>query len=130
MKIKFSVFGLITGISFMLAFVCILMYYVTPIMYYPAMALFFAAFVMLSIILFKRYMSQTHITQEKQDAIIMELAQGPDGEKYVVQDPKKQKKIVKQYKREKFENMLPALLCVAFACLFLYMFVASIIKLF
>ena len=130
MKFKFSVFNLIIGISFLLAFVCILMSYLTPFMYYPAMVLFALAFVLVSIKLIQNYVKQNKANEEKQDAIIMELAMGEDGEKYVMQDEKKQKKLVKQKRKQNFERLLPPIVTIAFSCLFLYLFVSSLISLF
>lgn len=130
MKLKFSVFNLITGIAFLLAFVCILLSYITQAMYYPAMFLFAGAFIMLSIGMIKSYIKNNNISQEKQDAIIMELAMGEDGEKYVVQDIKKQKKLVKQQRKQSFERLLPPIISLLFAVLFCYLFISSIIALF
>ena len=130
MKFKFSVFNLIICVAFVLAFVFILLSYLTPFMYIPATVMFCVAFVMLSIRLIQNYIKQTGITQEKEDAIIMELAMGEDGEKYVMQDAKKQKKLAKQQRRQNFDRLLPSIVSVAFSCLFVYLLVSSIINLF
>ena len=130
MKFKFSVFNLIIGVAFILAFVCILLSYLTQYMYYPAMAFFAGAFVMLSIRIMQNYIKQNHITAEKQDAIIMELAMEEDGEKYVMQNEKKQKNIAKQHRRQNIERLLPFAMSVLCAGLFIYLFVSSIVSLF
>ena len=130
MKFKFSTFNLIIGLAFILAFVSIMLSYITQYMYYPAMVLFAAAFVMLSVRLIQNYIKQSHITEEKQDAIIMELAMEDGGEKYVMQDAKKQRKIAKQHRRQNFERLIPSIVSVAFACVFIYLLVMAIIGLF
>ena len=130
MKFKFSVFNLTIAITFLLAFVCILLSYITLFMYYPATILFAIAFIMLSVSLIKNFINQKSINEEKQDAIIMELAMGEDGEKYVMQDEKTNKKMLKQKRRQNIEKLLPSMFSIAFSCLFIYLFISSIIKLF
>ena len=130
MKFKFSIFNLSIAISFMLAFLCLMFSYLTPIMYYPALVLFCVAFILLTIALLKSYIKNKTITEEQQDAIIMELAMGEDGEKYVMQDPKTTKKQIKKNRSQNFDRLLPAIVTFAFSCLFLYLLISSIIKLF
>lgn len=130
MKFKFSVFNLTIAITFLLTFVCILLSYITHFMYYPATILFAIAFIMLSVSLIKNFINQKSINEEKQDAIIMELAMGEDGEKYVMQDEKTNKKMLKQKRRQNIEKLLPSMFSIAFSCLFIYLFISSIIKLF
>ena len=130
MKFKFSVFNLSIATSFALAFICLLFSYLTPIMYYPALVLFCVSFILLSINFIISYIKNQKIYQEKQDAIIMELAMGEDGEKYVMQDPKQAKKQNKKNRTQNFERLSPTIVALAFSCLFLYLLVSSIIKLF
>lgn len=130
MKFKFSVFNLSIAISFMLAFVCLMFSYLTPFMYYPALVLFCAAFILLTVSFIKTYIKNKTISEEQQDAIIMELAMGEDGEKYVMQDSKKAKKQIKQNRRQNLDKLIPIIVSVAFSCLFIYLLITSIIKLF
>ena len=130
MKFKFGVFNTIISATFMLAFLCLMFSYLSSVMYYPAMVLFFAGFVMLSVALLRRYLKQTWMFEEKQDAIVMELAMGQDGEKYVMQSAKQQKKQRRQQRLKNFDRLTPFLICVVVSCGFAYLLINEIIKLF
>ena len=68
--------------------------------------------------------------EEKQDAIVMELAMGQDGEKYVMQSAKQQKKQRRQQRLKNFDRLTPFLICVVVSCGFAYLLINEIIKLF
>ena len=94
MKIKFNTFNLIIGISFILAFICLMVSYATYFMFYPSMIFFEAGFVMLSVRLIQAYAKSQKEIEERQEVIVMQLAEGEDGETYVMQDKKKEKKLI------------------------------------
>lgn len=130
MKIKFSKFSTIMASLFLVAFLCLMLSYITAFLYYPTLAFFCAGFVMLSIALLKRYLNQKNLYEENQDAIVMELAQGPDGETYVMQSPKQSKKQRNQKRRQNFDRLLPFIVSVVISCAFIYFLIASIVNLF
>ena len=133
MKFKFSVYSLITSGIFITAFLCLMLSYINSIaviMYYPALVFFCAGFIMLSIAYLKKYLNEKWITDEQQDAIVMELAQGEDGERYVMQDPKQIKKQNRQKRRANFDKLLPFIVFATISCIFVYLLISAIIKLF
>ena len=127
MKLKFNTFNLIIGISFILAFICLMVSYATYFMFYPSMAFFEAGFVMLSVRLIQAYAKSQREIEERQEVIVMELAEGEDGETYVMQDKKHDKKLKKKRRRQKFDRLLPSIFSIGAAVLIAYMFISSIL---
>jgi hypothetical protein len=115
---------------FLLAFISLMLSYITNFMFFGTCIFFCAGFVMLSITLIKNYISQKQSFEESQDAIIMELAQGEDGEKYVMQNEKQSKKQKRSLRLKNFDRLLPSIFSILAACLFAYLIIQSIINLF
>lgn len=130
MKFRYNVFNFITAISFVLAFLCLMFSYATHIMFFPSMIFFEVGFVMLSIILIKNYIAKQKEVNQMQDAIVMELASGENGETYVMQDEKKDKKSKRKKRSQKFDRLLPSIFTILAAGLILYMVISSFIRLF
>lgn len=127
MKIKFNTFNLIIGISFILAFICLMVSYATYFMFYPSMVFFEAGFVMLSVRLIQAYAKSQKEIEERQEVIVMQLAEGEDGETYVMQDKKKEKKLRRKRRSQRFDRLLPSIFSIGVAILIAYMFISSII---
>ena len=127
MRFKFNIFSLVTAVLFVLAFLCLMFSYLTQFMFYPAMIFFEGAFVMLSIIFVRSYISKADDINQRQEAIVMELASGEDGEKYVMQDDRQDKKARRRRRSEKFEKLLPSIFSILGCVLFLYLFISSIV---
>lgn len=127
MKFKFNIYNLITSCLFLVAFLSLMLSYLARFMFFVASASFCAGFVMLSIKLVKNYVSQKQTREEIQEAIVMELAEGENGDQYVMQNNNKQK-------RKKFwgkiDALLPSIFCILASCLFAYAFISGIVKLF
>ena len=124
MKFRYNIYNFVTAIMFVLAFLCIMISYATSFMFYPAMILFEAGFVMLSIKLIKDYSFKKENMEQKEDVIIMELASGENGESYVMKEDKKKKKGNRNFN---FEKLLPAILSISAAVLFMYLLISTII---
>lgn len=124
MKFRYNIFSFVTAIMFVLAFLCIMVSYATYFMFYPAMVFFEAGFVMLSIKLIKDYSAKKENMEQKEDAIVMELASGEDGEAYVMQQDKKKKR---RKSNANFDSILPVIFSIMAAVLFVYLLISSII---
>lgn len=127
MKFKYNIFNFVTAIVFLLAFLSLMFSYLTSFMYYPAIIFFLAGFVMLSIRFVKNYIKQKKLLDEQQDAIVMELASGQNGETYVMSDPKADKKQAKRRSRRNFEMLLPSIFTILISLIFVYLLISSII---
>lgn len=127
---KFKILNLITVCCFGVAFVSLMLSYLLSFMFYVTSFAFCAGFVLLSIILAKNYMAQKNMREEKQEAIVMQLAEGEDGEKYVMQTETNSKKERRRKARANFEALIPTIFSVLLGILFAYVFISSIIKLF
>ena len=128
MKLKFSLFGLVDAVTFVLAFLCLMFSYLTEVMFLPAMFLFACAFGILTYILFVVSLKHQKEIDEKQEVIVMELAEGENGETYVMQDQKKEKKQRRKKRMQKFDRVIPSLLSGVVTVFMLYMFIASVAK--
>ena len=124
MKFRYNIFSFVTAIMFVLAFLCIMVSYATYFMFYPAMVFFEVGFVMLSIKLIKDYSAKKENMEQKEDAIVMELASGEDGEAYVMQQDKKKKR---RKSNANFDSILPVIFSIMAAVLFVYLLISSII---
>lgn len=127
MRIKFNTLNLIIGVCFILAFICLMVSYATYFMFYPSMIFFEAGFVMLSVRLIQSYGKAQKEIEERQEVLVMELAEGEDGETYVMQDKKRDKKMRRKRRNQKFDRLLPSIFSIAASILILYMFISSII---
>ena len=127
MKFRYNIFNFITGIMFVLAFLCIMISYATFFMYYPAMVFFEAGFVMLSITLLKSAVSKNDDYAQREETIVMELASGENGDAYVMQEEKLSKKKKGKKRNAQFERFVPSILCMLAAVLFLYLLISTII---
>ena len=130
MKFKYNIFNFITAIMFLLAFFCLMLSYATHFMYYPTMVFFEAGFVMLSYILIKNGIKKQAEQDERQEVIVMQLAEGEDGETYVMQSDKTNKKAKRKRRSQLLERYMPAVFTILAAGLIMYMLVSSIVKLF
>ena len=130
MKFKYNLFNFVTAIMFVLAFLCLMVSYATQYMYIPTMVFFEAGFVMLSYILIKSGLKKQQEQDERQEVIVMQLAEGEDGESYVMQSSKQDKKIKRKRRSQLLERYMPAIFAILAAGLIMYMLVSSIIKLF
>ena len=126
MKFLFNKFNLITAIVFFAAFVSIMISYATYVMFYPAMALFCAGFVMLSIRFIKNYLQKPE--NQFQD-IILEKSEGIDGETYVMRDEKTDRRERRKIRFSRFQKLLPIILSILAAALFVFLFINSLIHL-
>ena len=115
---------------FVLAFLCLMTSYATYYMYFPTMVFFEAGFVMLSYILIKNGAKKQAEQDERQEVIVMQLAEGDDGETYVMQSDKTNKKAKRKKLSQKLEMFMPAVFTIAVSALIMYMLVSSIVKLF
>ena len=129
MKFKYSVFNFVTAIMFVLAFLCLMVSYATQYMYIPTMVFFEAGFVMLSYILIKSGLKKQQEQDERQEVIVMQLAEGEDGESYVMQSSKQDKKIKRKKRSQFWERFTPAGFSILAAGLILYMIINTIVKL-
>ena len=130
MRFKYNRLNFITSIIFVVAFLCLMLSYVTSFLYVPAMLFFAAGFVMLSFIFVKGYIATQKEIEQRQEAIVMELASGEDGETYVMQDESNNKKMRRRKRSQSFERLLPSIFSVVVALFMIYMFISSFIKLF
>ena len=130
MKFRYNIFNFSTAIVFLMAFLCLMCYYLTPFMYIPALVLFCAGFIMLSVCLIKSYIKKNKLTEDQQEAIIMELAQGEDGDRYVMLDAKHDKKQKRKNRFAKFDRLLPVILSMLVAGMFIYLLIRSLVQLF
>ena len=128
MKFKFNIFGFVTALIFVMAFLCLMISYATEIMFYPALLFFEAGFVMLSVIAIRDYLSKTDDLDQQRETIVMELASGENGETYVMKEEKNDRKARRKTRSQKFEKLLPSILCVSAAVLFLYLLINTIAK--
>ena len=82
---------------------------------------------MLSVRLVQVYIKSQNEIEERQEVIAMELADGEDGETYVMQDKKKEKKLRRKKRHQKFDRLLPSIFSIIISVLIAYMFVSSLI---
>jgi ABC-type transport system involved in cytochrome bd biosynthesis fused ATPase/permease subunit len=130
MKFKYNIFNFITAIAFVLAFLCLMFSYATQIMFYPSMVFFEVGFVMLSVKLIQNYLAKQNELSQQQETIVMELLSGEDGETYVMQDEKKDKKARRKKRAQKFDRLFPSIFSILAAALILYMLISSIVRAF
>ena len=130
MKFKYNIFNFISAIDFVLAFLCLMFSYATQIMFYPSMVFFEVGFVMLSVKLIQNYLAKENELSQQQETIVMELLSGEDGETYVMQDEKKDKKARRKKRAQKFDRLFPSIFSILAAALILYMLISSIVRAF
>ena len=130
MKRRYNIFNLATAIVFLVAFILLMLSYITQIMFLPATVLFCAGFIMLSVALIKAYLEYQKTQKEVSDAIEMDAASGPDGAEYVVESEKASKKKRKTKRYSNFDSLLPIILCLIVAGLFIYLMTKAFIGLF
>lgn len=130
MKRRYNIFNLATAIVFLLAFILLMLSYITQIMFLPATVLFCAGFIMLSVALIKAYLEYQKTQKEVSDAIEMDAASGPDGAEYVVESEKESKKKRKIKRYSNFDRLLPIILCLIVAGLFIYLMMKAFVSLF
>ncbi len=130
MKRRYNIFNLATAIVFLLAFILLMLSYITQIMFLPATVLFCAGFIMLSVALIKAYLEYQKTQKEVSDAIEMDAASGPDGAEYVVESEKESKKKRKIKRYSNFDRLLPIILCLIVAGLFIYLMAKAFVSLF
>lgn len=130
MKRRYNIFNLATAIVFLVAFILLMLSYITQIMFLPATVLFCAGFIMLSVALIKAYLEYQKTQKEVSDAIEMDAASGPDGAEYVVESEKASKKQRKIKRYSNFDRLLPIILCLIVAGLFIYLMAKAFVSLF
>ncbi|HBB45132.1 MAG TPA: hypothetical protein DCZ34_03320 [Clostridiales bacterium] len=130
MKNRFNIFNLSTAIVFLVAFIFLMLSYITQIMFLPATVMFCAGFIMLSVALIKAYLEYQKTQKEVSDAIEMDAASGPDGAEYVMETEKSSKKKRKAKKYNNFDRLLPIILCLVAAGLFVYLMIRAFVGLF
>jgi len=130
MKFKYNVFNFVNAIVFVVAFICLMTSYATHFMYYPTLLLFEAGFVMLSYTLFKSGIAKQAEQDERQEVIVMQLADGEDGETYVMQSDKLNKKAKRRKWSQNIERFMPAIFTIIISVLIMAMLIGSVIKLF
>lgn len=130
MKRRYNIFNLATAIVFLVAFILLMLSYITQIMFLPATVLFCAGFIMLSVALIKAYLEYQKTQKEVSDAIEMDAASGSDGAEYVVESEKASKKKRKTKRYSNFDRLLPIILCLIVAGLFIYLMTKAFIGLF
>lgn len=96
----------------------------------PALIFLISGIVCLSIILFKRYKLKKQELIFDQEEIVMELANSPEGEKYVAEKSTYAKKLRKKIKNAKLQLIMPFVFSVCMAGLFLALLVKIIVGLF
>lgn len=82
---------------------------------------------MLSVRLIQAYAKSQKEIEERQEVIVMQLAEGEDGETYVMQDKKKEKKLRRKRRSQRIDGLLPSIFSIGVAILIAYMFISSII---
>lgn len=130
MKRRYNIFNLATAIVFLVAFILLMLSYITQIMFLPATVLFCAGFIMLSVALIKAYLEYQKTQKEVSDAIEMDAASGPDGAEYVVESEKESKKKRRIKRYSNFDRLLPIILCLIVAGLFIYLMAKAFVSLF
>ena len=130
MKFRYNKLNFIVAIIFVLAFLCLMISYASSFMYIPAMLFFSVGFSMLSYIFIKNYIATKKLIEQRQETIVMELVSGEDGETYVMQTETNNKKIRHRKRSQKFERLLPSILCILVAGLMIFMLISSFVKLF
>ena len=130
MKRRYNIFNLATAIVFLVAFILLMLSYITQIMFLPATVLFCAGFIILSVALIKAYLEYQKTQKEVSDAIEMDAASGPDGAEYVVESEKESKKKRKIKRYSNFDRLLPIILCLIVAGLFIYLMAKAFVSLF
>ena len=130
MKRRYNIFNLVTATVFLVAFILLMLSYITQIMFLPATVLFCAGFIMLSVALIKAYLEYQKTQKEVSDAIEMDAASGPDGAEYVVESEKESKKKRKIKRYSNFDRLLPIILCLIVAGLFIYLMTKAFVSLF
>ena len=126
MKFKFNVLNLSTAVVFLLAFVSLMASYATQVMYYVAICFFIVGFSLLAVVLMKLYLKKNSEEDNPNDAIIMHLSGGADGETYVMADESQNKAEKKKKRAQKFDKLLPFLFCVLIDALFIFLFIKSL----
>ena len=130
MKRRYNIFNLATAIVFLVAFILLMLSCITQIMFLPATVLFCAGFIILSVALIKAYLEYQKTQKEVSDAIEMDAASGPDGAEYVVESEKESKKKRKIKRYSNFDRLLPIILCLIVAGLFIYLMAKAFVSLF
>ena len=130
MKFRYNILNFTTAIVFLVAFICVMLSYLTQYMFIPALVLFGAGFILLSVSLIISFIKRNKLAEDQQEAIIMELAQGEDGDRYVMLDEKQDKKQKRKRRFANFDRLLPIILSVGISCAFVFMLIRAIIQLF
>ena len=127
MKLRYDLLNLLTAISFVLAFFCLMLYYITAFMFYPAMLFFAGGFGMLSAILIKYRKKRIADLEQAQEVLVMERTMNDDGETFVMRDQKADKKERKKRRRQKWQQLLPIIFSILASAFFAYLFIRTII---
>ena len=129
MKLRFNLFNMLNAISFVLAFLCLMFSYASQYMYLPSMLFFGIGFGMLTYTMVLIYLKNQREIEEKQDVIVMELAENSNGEAYVMQDEKNDKKLRRKKRAQRIDRLLPSILCFVATGFMIYMFITTIVRL-
>lgn len=127
MKFRYNKFYFATAVIFVFAFLSLMFSYLTTAMFYPAMVLFCAGFVMLSITFLKIYKKQTIEMEQRQEMLVMERSVNDGGETYVMQDATLDKKQKRKKRRQNFDRLLPAIVCIVISAVFAYLLISTFV---
>jgi hypothetical protein len=123
MKIGFSKYQIAIIINFMLAFVSVMLTYVSTVFVYITLGLLTSGFAMLSVQLILNYKKLVREQEHEKQELLMELSVTQDGEKYVMSNSPYTKAQQRELRAKKIDRLLPAILSVSAAVMFLYFFV-------
>ncbi|MBQ8430528.1 MAG: hypothetical protein IJX26_01110 [Clostridia bacterium] len=112
------------------AFLCLMLSYLTNVFFYFTLVLGFLGCGLLSYVLLDKYIRQRKVESQKQEAIIMELAEGEDGEKYVMKDSKQTKKQRAKAFHASIDKLLPFLFSATVTIILFALIISSIVALF
>lgn len=125
---KFSKLTVATTITFVVALLCVMLNNVWVYFIFPALFLIGAGFVLLTVKLslgLKQKNSEQELVREE---LIMELSVSEQGEEYVIKNSSQSKKFRRRQRMEKFNNLLPILVCGTIAGAILFLFLRAIFK--
>lgn len=127
---KFSKLAIGTTCCFFASVLFIMLMQVLSYLIIPALVFLVAGLVCLSIILYKRYQIKKQELFFDQEEIVMELANSPDGEKYVAEKTTYAKKLKRKIKSAKTGLIMPFIFTVLLAVVFFAFLVKIIVGLF
>ena len=127
---KFSKLTIGTISCFVAGILFIMFMQLLDLLVMPALISIIAGLVCLSISLFKRYQIKKQELFFDQEEIVMELANSDEGEKYVAEKSTYAKKLRKKIKSAKTGLIMPFIITVILAGLFLALLVKIIVGLF